>query len=165
MKFLKAKAIIAATFALSASGTFADTVTSSLSLKYTQKDECAVAGRAVPQTSFSTLSAGQTNSFVPFDVTCTTNTPFNVTLGVGQVTGSTVQSRLLKGDTNGNDLTVEMYRDAAFTQVWGMDPNVNSFDGNGANGTFSPVVYMKIPEQKNLLPDSYNGTFTVVISY
>lgn len=165
MKHPKANVLAVLLLTCACSGAFAETVRSTFSVKYTQKDECSVGSRSVPSTNFSALSSGQTSSFVPFDLTCTKNTPFNVTLGVGQVTGSTVQSRLLKGDVSGQDLAIEVYRDAAMTQVWGMDPNINSIDNNGANGTFSPTVYLKIPEQKNLKPDTYNGSFTVLISY
>lgn len=165
MKSLLNKSMLALVVSCVFNSAFAGTVTSNLALKFTQKDECSVGGRQVPSTAFNALSAGQTSAFVPFDVTCTTTTPFNVTLGVGQVTGSTVQSRLLKGDATGEDLAIEIYRDAGLTQVWGMDANVNSLDSNGTNGTFSPTVYMKIPAQASLKPDTYNGTFTVLVSY
>jgi spore coat protein U-like protein len=65
-----------------------------------------------------TPSGGNAVANTTIAVRCTKNTAFTVALNGGSTTGGTIAQRLLS-DGSGNSLQYNLYRDAAFTQLFG----------------------------------------------
>ena len=101
-------------------------------------------------------------------VTCTNTTPYNVGLDAGNVTGSTVATRLLAGTTTGNTGTTvsyQLYQDAARTVIWGNSQGVNTVAGTGSGSAQALTVYGQVPNQSTPKPDTYQSTVTATVFF
>jgi len=142
---------------------WAATATSSFQVTLTIQAECKL-------TSASTLAFGTSGVLVAaingtsiIDVQCTNTTPYNIGLDAGTGAGATVAAR--KMTSSANTVTYGLYRDAAFTQVWGDTVATNTAAGTG-NGAVQPyTVHGQIAAQTTPAAGSYADTVLVTITY
>lgn len=97
-------------------------------------------------------------------VECTPGTAYTVGLDAGSVSGSSVATRYLDGP--GGKMSFSLYRDAAFTQVWGVTPGSDTNGGTGTGSTQNYTIYGRIfGMQTTRAPGTYTSTVTVTITY
>jgi len=126
---------------------------------------CTVSSSGVNFGSFSPLTDTSVDSTGSITVNCTEVSSYSITLSTGSGTYS--QRRMVAG---GYYLYYNLYRDAAFQQIWG--------DGNSGSYTVSlndPVnsqnnlhpIYGRIPlsSQRAAHVGTYSDTITVTVSY
>ncbi|KGC54755.1 fimbrial family protein [Burkholderia mallei] len=114
------------------------------------------------------MLATAVNQQTTLSVTCSNTTSYNVGLDAGNVSGSTVSSRLLAGTTTGNTSTTvsfQLYQDSGHTTIWGNTVGTNTVSGTG-NGTAQTLsVYGQVPAQTTPKPDTYESTVTATITF
>jgi spore coat protein U-like protein len=103
--------------------------------------------------SFGTYSGSQIRSSTPFHVTCTSGTWY-ITLYAGSGAGATENVRYLTGPT-GAELSYQLYRDSAYSQVWGSTYPTNTY--NGTN-TFQGTIYAQVNGAQTAPPGTYTDT-------
>ena len=103
----------------------------------------------------------QARQSASFEVRCTANTPFKLSLATGTQGES---RRLLTGVRSGALIPYELFRDPALTQPWGNGQTAQiTATGTGANQAFS--IYGRVPDLSSLTPDSYTDNVTLSVSY
>jgi spore coat protein U-like protein len=97
-------------------------------------------------------------------VQCTNTTPYNIGLNVGAGTGATVAIRKMTSAAGGT-IEYSLYRDAAFTQLWGdtIATNTLAATGNGAVQSFT--INGRVPAQTTPAAGNYTDTVQVVVTY
>src|SRR5690606_2594910 len=99
-------------------------------------------------------------------VTCTTSTPYNIGLSAGDVSGSTIENRLMAGTTGAaNTVAYQLYQDPARTAVWGDTQTTDTVSGVGAGTTQTIPVYGRVPPQDTPEPDTYQSTVTATVYF
>jgi spore coat protein U-like protein len=102
---------------------------------------------------------------------CTKNTPWKVTLGLGNNSGSAVgTSRAMKDAGSGDFLSYELYTDAGHTNPWSSNPAavaplVATGSGSGTGGN-SVNVYGLVPAGQYPTPSAgYTDSVQIVVNY
>ncbi|MBO7802673.1 Csu type fimbrial protein [Burkholderia pseudomallei] len=145
----------------------AATATATFIVSLTIQANCTISANAL---SFGTngVLATAVNQQTTLSVTCSNTTSYNVGLDAGNVSGSTVSSRLLAGTTTGNTSTTvsfQLYQDSGHTTIWGNTVGTNTVSGTG-NGTAQTLsVYGQVPAQTTPKPDTYESTVTATITF
>jgi spore coat protein U-like protein len=101
-------------------------------------------------------------------VTCSNTTPYNVGLDGGNVSGSTVTSRLMAGTATGNTGTTlgfQLYTTSGYSTVWGNTVGTSTVSGTGTGAAQTLTVYGQVPAQTTPKPDTYQTTITATVSY
>lgn len=97
-------------------------------------------------------------------VACTPGTAYTVGLDAGSVSASTVATRYLSGP--GGNMSFSLYRDAAYTQVWGNTPGTDTAGGTGTGSNQNYTIYGRIGAmQPTKSPGTYTSTVTATITY
>lgn len=133
----------------------------------TLQANCSITANPLNFGSTGVLSAA-INQQTTLSVTCSDTTPYNVGLDAGNVTGSTVASRLLAGTTSGNTSTTvafELYQDAGHTTLWGNTQGTNTEGGTGTGAAQAITVYGQVPAQATPKPDTYQTTVTATVYF
>lgn len=133
----------------------------------TLQANCSITANPLNFGSTGVLSAA-INQQTTLSVTCSDTTPYNVGLDAGNVTGSTVASRLLAGTTAGNTSTTvafELYQDAGHTTLWGNTQGTNTEGGTGTGAAQAITVYGQVPAQATPKPDTYQTTVTATVYF
>jgi len=115
--------------------------------------------------SFGTFSGAQVTNIGSIGLTCSGNG--NVTFAVTLSTGSgTYTTRLLKNGAP--SLQYNLYRDAAFTQVWGDGTGGSNAVPGSINVNSAQIVtlplYAKLPAQATPGQGGYGDTITVTVT-
>lgn len=99
-------------------------------------------------------------------VTCTNALPYTISLGNG-VSGTGPAARLmrLQNAPAGPTITYGLYRDAAFTQVWGSTIGTTTVAGTGNGVAQTYPVYGRLQSQSTPQAGIYNDTVVVTITY
>jgi spore coat protein U-like protein len=145
----------------------AATATSTFTVTATVNSNCKVS--AAPLAFNYTPGAGVVTNTSTITVNCTKGTPFNTELTAGTTTGTSIGQRLL-GNGSGNTLQYNLYRDAAWTLVWGVTPGTDTVAGTGGGmGTaLTQTVYGQVVDstQNQAIPTgTYSDTITVNVAY
>ncbi|WP_423371849.1 Csu type fimbrial protein [Burkholderia sp. LMG 32019] len=143
------------------------TATSTFNVTLTVQPNCAITANPLAFGTNGVLSAAITQQ-TTLSVTCTNTTPYNVGLDAGQVTGSTVASRLMAGTATGNTTTTvgfQLYQDAGRTTVWGNTQGTDTVAGTGTGSAQSFTVYGQVPAQTTPKPDTYQTTVTATVYF
>ena len=148
----------------------AATTTTTFNVSATVAANCLASATAL---SFGTYTpaAGNVTSNTTISVRCTKNTAFTVALNGGSTTGGTISQRLLS-DGSGNSLQYNLYRDAAFTQLFGDGTSGTTAGGTG-NGmapasAVAVSVYGQLPDTTNNQarpPGTYTDLINVTVTY
>ena len=97
-------------------------------------------------------------------VQCTNTTPYNIGLSAGAGTGATVTNRSMTAGT-GSTIGYSLYRDTAFTQVWGDVVASNTMAATGSGAVQSYTVYGRVPAQTTPAAGNYSDTVQVTVTY
>jgi len=163
---LLAAALAAALVAVPCAGQ-ATNVTANLQVQITLVASCAISATTLNFGSGVGLLTSAVNGSTTVSVTCSNSTPYTVSLDGGNVSGSTVATRLMAGTATGNTGTTiqfQLYSDSGRTTVWGnTSGNWVSGTGNGSAQTLN--VYGQVPTQTTPKPDTYQTTVTATVSY
>ena len=105
--------------------------------------------------NFGTYTGAQVRSTTPFIVTCRSGTDgWYIPMNAGTGAGATVNQRYLTGP-NGAELAYEIYRDSAYSAIWGNTYPTNTEDGTGGyNGT----VYAQLNGGQTVPAGTYTDT-------
>lgn len=159
MKRLNAVFAVAAMAALPSQALSA-TTTGNLSVTATVESSCTVNS---PTLAFGSYNFSSNNDATTnISVTCTSGTPYRISLGAG-IHGVDADNR--KMETGGGDqLTYQLYEDSNRTDVWAdesADP-ASTATGSAVNHT----VYGRIPSGQGSVPaGSYSDTVVITLSY
>lgn len=97
-------------------------------------------------------------------ITCTPNAAYSIMLNAGDVTGSTIADR--KMSNGAQQLSYQLYSDAARSQLWGDGSAGSSAVGGTGNGTSQTLpVYGRIPPQTLPPVGNYLSNVTATITY
>jgi spore coat protein U-like protein len=159
-------AVAAAVAALATtSGAGAATATGTFTVTATIASACLVTATPLNFGTYSPSGATAVTSTSTISVNCTGGTPYTTALNVGSGGGAFTGRTLLSGI---NTLTYNLYKDAAFTQVWG-DGTGSTFTVAGTgSGLLTPntiTVYGSIPISQDKPVGVYTSLITVTVSY
>jgi spore coat protein U-like protein len=145
----------------------ASTTTTTFQVQITLVASCAISANNLNFGSGIGLLTSAVNGSTTLSVTCSNSTPYTVGLDAGNVTGSTVSTRLMAGTTAGNTSTTmqfQLYSDSGRTTTWG-NSSGSWVSGTGNGGAQSLTVYGQVPTQTTPKPDTYQTTITATVTY
>ena len=162
-------ATLAAT-ALAAGMANAATTPASFQVTATVLSKCSATAATLPFGNY-TPGAGALAVNTAISVRCTKNTPFTISLNGGSTTGGTVGQRLMASGTN--TLQYNLYKDAAFTTIFGDGTLTSATSAGTGNGVavanaVSTTVYGSLPDNatnQSAVPGAYSDTISVTVSY
>jgi len=139
----------------------AATKTAKFNVTATVQNDCTVAATDL---AFGTMGllASNVDSTSTITITCTPTTAYTVGLDAGNVTGSTVDDRLMA--SSGTTMRYQIYSDTARTQVW-RDATDSTVGGTGSGLAQTMTVYGRIPPQTTPAVGSYLAQVTATITY
>jgi spore coat protein U-like protein len=138
------------------------TLTTTFQVSLTIASNCAITANPLAFGTTGVLTAAL-NQTTTVSITCTNTTPYNVGLDAGNVTGSTVATRLLSNGTA--TVQFQMYQDSARSIVWGNTIGTNTATGTG-NGTAQTLtVYGQVPAQTTPAASTYTSTVTASVTF
>jgi len=143
------------------------TATATFNVTLTLQANCAITANALAFGTNGVLGTA-INQQTTLSVTCTNTTPYNVGLDGGNVTGSTVTSRLMAGTATGNTGTTvgfQLYQDSGRTTIWGNTQGTNTVAGTGSGAAQTLTVYGQVPAQTTPKPDTYQTTVTATVYF
>ncbi|CAG9192132.1 Sigma-fimbriae tip adhesin [Paraburkholderia tropica] len=143
------------------------TATATFNVTLTLQANCAISANPLAFGTNGVLGTA-INQQTTLSVTCTNTTPYNVGLDGGNVTGSTVASRLMAGTATGNTTTTvgfQLYQDAGRTTIWGNTQGTNTVAGTGTGSAQTLTVYGQVPAQTTPKPDTYQTTVTATVYF
>ena len=145
---------------------FGSTITASMPISATVNNSCsAVTASAIAFGNYNPLSSTPSDSDGTIAVTCTNNTPFNVSLNGGTTTGGTIAARKLAGP-DGADLSYNLYTDSGHNTVWGDGTTGSVVSGTGTGSAVNETVYGAVPaDQSGAVAGAYSDTVTVSVEY
>lgn len=139
----------------------AATKTAKFNVTATVQNDCTVAATDLAFGTVGLLSSN-VDSTSTLTITCTPTTAYKVGLDAGNVTGSTVDNRLMA--SGATTLRYQLYSDTARTQVW-RDSVDSTVGGTGSGVAQSMTVYGRIPVQTTPAVGSYLAQVTATITY
>lgn len=140
------------------------TATGSFAVRITITPECKLV--SATDLDFGSHGVIDTNvdSTSTITVQCTTGTPYNVGIGLGTGAGATLTARKMTGPASAT-IDYNLYRDAAFTNVWGETIPTDTLSGTG-NGATQPItVYGRVAPQTTPATGAYSDTVAVTVTY
>lgn len=149
----------------------AGTATTSFAVNATVLANCLASASALNFPNY-TPTAGNSTGSTTIAVRCTKNTAFTVALNKGTTTGGSLTQRLLV-DGSGNTLQYNLYKDAAFTTLFGDGTSgtqtaTGTGQGMAVASAQSITVYGSLPDStvNQAQPaGSYSDLITVTVSY
>jgi spore coat protein U-like protein len=169
-KLFKATALAAAAL-LSASALDAQaagSASTTFNVTITLVSSCSISANTLNFGSSIGLLTSAVTGSTTLSVTCSNTTPYNVGLDGGNVSGSSVTSRLMAGTTAGNTATTigfQLYTTSGLGTVWGNTVGSNTVSGTGNGSAQTLNVYAQVPAQTTPKPDTYQTTITATVSY
>ncbi len=153
------------------------TRTTTFVVSVTVDDDCQISGATAldfghihaPLAGDPAAQVAAAQQYGRFSVSCSRNTRYTLYLDRGSVPGSSVAGRLMAGASPGNNdrLLYQLYRDAAFSTVWG-DGSEGGTDGLGGIGTGAAqayTVYGRILPQQLPTADLYSSIITASLTF
>ncbi len=143
------------------------TATATFNVTLTLQANCAITANPLAFGTNGVLGTA-INQQTTLSVTCTNTTPYNVGLDGGNVTGSSVTSRLMAGTATGNTTTTigfQLYQDSGRTTIWGNTQGTNTVAGTGSGSAQTLTVYGQVPAQATPKPDTYQTTVTATVYF
>lgn len=139
------------------------TATANLGVSITIEATCAIS--SVSDVAFGT--AGLLNAEIPatgsFQVQCSDDTDYMISLGTGTGTGATTAQRAMSDGTEA--VTYSLYHDASHTLVWGEDSGTDTLSASGTGSTQSYTVYGLVPVQTTPPAGDYSDTVIISVDY
>jgi spore coat protein U-like protein len=161
----RAPALLAVAALAASSVASAGTATATFTVQATIASACLVTANLLNLGTYSPTAAAALTGSTTINVNCTSGSPFTAALNVGSGGGAFTGRTLLSGT---NTLTFNLYRDAAFSQVWG-DGTGSTFTvagtGSGLLTANTINVYGSIPISQDKPVGTYSSLITVTITY
>jgi spore coat protein U-like protein len=158
--------VLAAAVALATSSVAgATTATGTFTVQATIASACLVSATLLNFGTYSPSAGAALTGNSTISVNCTSGTPYTTTLNIGSGGGTFTTRTLLSG---ANTLNFNLYKDAAFTQVWG-DGSTSTFTvtgtGSGLLVSNNTTVYGQIPISQDKPTGVYTSLITVTVTY
>lgn len=162
-------ATLAAT-ALAAGMANAATTPASFQVTATVLSTCSATAATLPFGNY-TPGGGTLAVNTAISVRCTKNTPYTISLNIGSTTGGTMGQRLM--GSAGNTLQYNLYKDAAFTTIFGDGSATSATSAGVGNGValanaVATTVYGQLPDNatnQSAVPGAYSDTISVTVTY
>jgi spore coat protein U-like protein len=126
---------------------------------------CNVSATTLNFGAYNPASAAALSGTSTISVYCTGGSPYTTALNVGSGGGTFATRTLLSGS---DTLNFNLYRDAAYSQVWG-DGTVSTYTvagtGSGLLTANTLTVYGQIPISQDKPVGTYTSTITVTVTY
>jgi spore coat protein U-like protein len=143
----------------------ATTTTNTFTVQAIINSSCNVTATTLNFGTYDPTSATALAGSSTVSVFCTSGTPYTAALNVGSGGGSFTTRTIASGS---NTLNYNLFRDAAYTQVWG-DGSGSTFTvagtGSGLLTAGNLTVYGQIPIAQDKPAGSYSSTVTVTVTY
>lgn len=148
----------------------AATTPASFPVTATVLSKCSATAATLPFGNY-TPGAGALAVNTSISVRCTKNTPYTISLNTGSTAGGTFPQRLMA--SGGNTLQYNLYKDAAFTTIFGDGTNTSAISAGTGNGyalanAVATTVYGQLPDSatnQTAVPGAYTDTITVTVTY
>jgi spore coat protein U-like protein len=161
----RAPALLAVAALAASAGVNAGTATGTFTVQATIASACLVTANLLNFGTYSPTAATALTGTTTINVNCTSGSPYTAALNVGSGGGAFTGRTLLSGS---NTLTFNLYRDNAYSQVWG-DGSGSTFTvagtGSGLLTANTITVYGSIPISQDKPVGTYSSLITVTISY
>jgi spore coat protein U-like protein len=149
-------------------GTGAATKTATFEVKVTIQSECTLTATNLDFGSLGGLNpiSGNQDAQSTLTVTCTPMTPYQIGMDQGNVSGSTVENRVMSNGTA--QLAFQLYEDTTRNDIWGNTPGSggNTVGGTGSGNAQTLTVYGRIPSgQGQPQAGVYKSVVTAAIYY
>jgi spore coat protein U-like protein len=126
---------------------------------------CNVSATTLNFGAYNPGSASALTGTSTVSVYCTSGSPYTAALNVGSG-GGTFATRTLS--SGGSTLDFNLYRDAAYAQIWG-DGTASTFTvagtGSGLLTANTITVYGQVPISQDKPVGTYSSTITVTVNY
>jgi len=142
----------------------ADTATNTFNVTATVLKVCTVSAGNLAFGNYDPTAATPTTGTSTVSMLCTLNTPYNVRLSQG-ANGTGVTDRKMIGGGGSDTLAYSLYRDASYTQNWGITDTTDTVDGTATGVLQTHTVYGRIAAQTTAPVGSYSDTVTVTVNY
>lgn len=143
----------------------AGTATGTFTVQATISSACLVSATTLNFGAYNPASSSALTATSTVSVNCTSGSPYTTALNVGSGGGSFGTRTMLNG---GSTLDFNLYRDAAYSQVWG-DGTASTFTvagtGSGLLTSNNITVYGQVPISQDKPVGSYTSLITVTVSY
>jgi spore coat protein U-like protein len=138
------------------------TKNATFTVSLTITSDCSIAANAL---NFGTngVIAAAINQATTLSVTCSNSTPYVVGLDGGNVSGSTVTTRLM--GAGAATVQFQLYQDSSRTTVWGNTSGTNTVSGTGNGSAQTLNVYGSVPVQATPTANTYTTTVTASITF
>ena len=160
-----ARALIAVAALAASSVAGAGTATGTFTVQAVIASACLVSATTLDFGTYSPSSATALTGASTISVNCTSGSSYTTSLNVGSGGGAFTGRTLLSGS---NTLNFNLYKDAAYTQVWG-DGTGSTFTvagtGSGLLAANTLTVYGQIPISQDKPVGTYTSLITVTVSY
>nr|WP_321877630.1 spore coat U domain-containing protein [Paraburkholderia bannensis] len=156
--------VIAALAATCGPHAHAGTATAPFQVTLTIQAACTISANAL---NFGTngVLASNIDQSTTLTVTCSTGSPYTVSLDAGTTTGSTIPNRLLTNSGATVTVSFNLYQDAARTQIWGQTVGTNTVAGTGTGAAQTLTVFGRVPPQNTPAPNTYQTTVTATVAF
>jgi spore coat protein U-like protein len=159
---------VAGAAVLLAAGAVADattTATSTFTVQAVINAACNVSATTLNFGVYNPASVTALNGTSTISVYCTGSSPYTTALNVGSGGGTFATRTLLSGS---DTLNFNLYRDAAYSQVWG-DGTASTYTvagtGAGLLTANTLTVYGQVPISQDKPVGTYTTTITVTVTY
>lgn len=165
---LKKVALVAfAGLSIAAPGAFAGTATDTMAVTATISASCTITASPLAFGSLVSTNAAVTDAATSVDVTCTSDSPYNIGFDYGANILGFYTRRMASG---ANYLTYEVYTDAGRTTAFGPVSSYGSSNNYNSPATGNAItrtidIYGRIPIQTTPASGSYSDTLTVSVNY
>ena len=127
-------------------------------------------GHIVPRLDASSSAwSAPASQVTHFSVSCSKNTRYTLYLDKGSTVNSTVNSRLMGGNTPGNadQLQYQLYLDPVYSTIWGdgSSGSIGSISGVGTGAPQLYTVYGRILPQDMPNADLYSSMITASLTF
>jgi spore coat protein U-like protein len=143
----------------------AGTATGTFTVQAVINSACNVSATTLNFGAYNPSGASALDGTSTISVYCTSGSAYTAALSVGSGGGTFATRTLASG---GNTLTFNLYRDAAYSQIWG-DGSASTYTvagtGAGLLTANTITVYGEIPISQDKPVGTYSSTVTVTISY
>lgn len=159
-KFALTGVCIAAAAIVLAAPAYAATTTTTMAVSATVQATCSASAGAL---AFGTYTGSQVDGAASLSVSCTSTTPYTVSLNPGTGTGATVAVR--KMTSGANTLSYTLYSDSGRTTLWGQTIGTDTVAGTGNGSAQAISVYGRVIAGQLPVPALYSDTVTATITY
>jgi spore coat protein U-like protein len=151
--------------ALLSAGAGAGTTTSTFTVQAVINTACNVSATTLNFGTYNPAGGSALSGSSTISVYCTNGSTYTTALNVGSGGGTFATRTLASGS---DTLNFNLYRDAAYSQVWG-DGTASTYTvagtGSGLLTANSLTVYGQIPISQDKPAGTYSSTITVTVSY